>query len=195
MRLGTAGAALAAAQLAGRTALAEDQALDALIGDTQRGQYGQSFDDASRTIHMPTPSEPTVSAATAHTTEKAIEHYADVVGRGGWPQVPSVSVLRLGDRSPERAGAPLPARGLRRHRSKRRRQRNLQFLRGGGGAPLSGPPWPLDRWSYSRGNPGSAQCARAGAPRPTQSQPDSPSRLEHEFKSALRRLQFAGGAH
>ena len=100
MRLGTAGAALAAAQLAGRTALAEDQALDALIGATQRGQYGQSFDDASRTIHMPTPSEPTVSAATAHTTEKAIEHYADVVGRGGWPQVPSVSVLRLGDRSP-----------------------------------------------------------------------------------------------
>ena len=100
MRLGTAGTALAGAHLASRTALAEDQALDALIGDTQRGQYGQSFDDASRTIHMPTPSEPTVSAATAHTTEKAIEHYADIVGRGGWPQVPSVSELRLGDRSP-----------------------------------------------------------------------------------------------
>src|ERR1700728_1467010 len=100
MRLGTAGAALAGAQLAGRTALAEDQALDALMGDTQRGQYGQSFDDASRTIHMPTPSEPTVSAATAHTTEKAIERYADIVTRGGWPQVPSVSILRLGDRHP-----------------------------------------------------------------------------------------------
>ncbi len=97
---GSAGAALAGAQLAGRTAFAEDQTLDALIGDTQRGQYGQSFDDASRTIHMPTPSEPTVSAATAHTTEKAIEHYADIVGRGSWPQVPSGGVLRLGDRSP-----------------------------------------------------------------------------------------------
>src|SRR6202451_3304578 len=99
-RLGGAAAALAGAQLAGRAALAEDQALDALIGDTQRGQFGQSFDDASRTIHMPTPSEPTVSAATAHTTEKAIERYADIVARGGWPQVPSVSVLRLGDRHP-----------------------------------------------------------------------------------------------
>jgi murein L,D-transpeptidase YcbB/YkuD len=99
-RLGGAAAALAGAQWAARAALAEDQALDALIGDTQRGQFGQSFDDASRTIHMPTPSEPTVSAATAHTTEKAIERYADIVARGGWPQVPSVSVLRLGDRHP-----------------------------------------------------------------------------------------------
>jgi hypothetical protein len=114
-RLGGAAAALAGAQLAGRAALAEDQALDALIGDTQRGQFGQSFDDASRTIHMPTPSEPTVSAATAHTTEKAIERYADIVARGGWPQVPSVSVLRL-------------ARSLRRHRSKCCRQRNLRFV-------------------------------------------------------------------
>ena len=99
-RLGGAAAALAGVQLVARAALAEDQALDALIGDTQRGQFGQSFDDASRTIHMPTPSEPTVSAATAHTTEKAIERYADIVARGGWPQVPSVSVLRLGDRHP-----------------------------------------------------------------------------------------------
>ena len=99
-RLGGAAAALAGAQLAARAAFAEDQALEALIGDTQRGQFGQSFDGASRTIHMPTPSEPTVSAATAHTTEKAIERYADIVTRGGWPQVPSVSVLRLGDRHP-----------------------------------------------------------------------------------------------
>jgi L,D-transpeptidase YcbB len=99
-RLGGASAALLGAQLVGRAGRAEDQALDALIGDTQRGQFGQSFDDASRTIHMPTPSEPTVSAATAHTTEKAIERYADIVARGGWPQVPSVSVLRLGDRHP-----------------------------------------------------------------------------------------------
>jgi L,D-transpeptidase YcbB len=99
-RLGGASAALVGAQLVGRAAFAEDQALEALIGDTQRGQFGQSFDGASRTIHMPTPSEPTLSAATAHTTEKAIEHYADIVAHGGWPQVPSVSVLRLGDRHP-----------------------------------------------------------------------------------------------
>src|SRR6202167_2691187 len=99
-RLGGVATALAGAQMAVRAAFAEDQALDALIGDAQRGQSGQSFDDASRTIHMPTPSEPTVSAATAHTTEKAIEHYADIVAHGGWSQVPPVSVLRLGDRHP-----------------------------------------------------------------------------------------------
>lgn len=93
-------AALAATGLATRAAFAEDAALDALIGDTQRGEFGQGFDDASRTIHMPKASEPTVSTATAQTTEKAIDRYADIVARGGWPQVPSVGVLRLGDRHP-----------------------------------------------------------------------------------------------
>jgi murein L,D-transpeptidase YcbB/YkuD len=47
---------------------------------------------------MPKASEPTVSAATAQTTEKAIDRYGDIVGRGGWPHVPSVNMLRLGDR-------------------------------------------------------------------------------------------------
>ncbi|HML07099.1 MAG TPA: L,D-transpeptidase family protein [Xanthobacteraceae bacterium] len=93
-------AALAAAGLSARAAATEDQALDALIGDAGRGEFGQSFDDASRTIHMPKPSEPTVSAATAQMTEQGIERYAAIVGRGGWPQVPSVAVLRLGDRHP-----------------------------------------------------------------------------------------------
>ena len=93
-------AALAATGLVARAAFAEDDALDALIGDTQRGEFGQGFDDASRTIHMPKASEPTVSTATAQTTEKAIDRYADIVARGGWPQVPSVGVLRLGDRHP-----------------------------------------------------------------------------------------------
>ncbi len=93
-------AALGAAGLAARAAFAEDAALDALIGDTQRGEFGQGFDEASRTIHMPKASEPTVSTATAQTTEKAIDRYAEIVGRGDWPQVPSVGVLRLGDRHP-----------------------------------------------------------------------------------------------
>ncbi len=81
-----------------RAAAAEDAALDQLIGDTQHGELGQKFDDASRTIRMPRATEPTVSTATAQTTEKAIDRYADIVARGGWPSVPSVSVLRLGDR-------------------------------------------------------------------------------------------------
>ncbi len=93
-------AALGAAGLAARAAFAEDAALDALIGDTQRGEFGLGFDVASRTIHMPTASAPTVSTAPAQTTEKAIDRYADIVARGGWPHVPSVGVLRLGDRHP-----------------------------------------------------------------------------------------------
>ncbi len=93
-------ATIGAAGLAARRAVAGDAALDALIGDTQRGGFGQGFDDASRNVHMPKQSLPTVSAATAQTTEQAIDRYAAIVGRGGWPQVTGVSVLRLGDRHP-----------------------------------------------------------------------------------------------
>jgi len=93
-------ASLAAAGWSARSALADDQPLDALIGDPQRGEFGQTFDEASRTIHMPKASEPTVSAATAETTEQAIERYAAIVARGGWPQVPAVKDLRLGERHP-----------------------------------------------------------------------------------------------
>ena len=93
-------ATIGAAGLAARRAVAGDSALDALIGDTQRGGFGQGFDDASRNVHMPKQSLPTVSAATAQTTEEAIDRYAGIVGRGGWPQVTGVSVLRLGDRHP-----------------------------------------------------------------------------------------------
>jgi L,D-transpeptidase YcbB len=106
-------------QLAGATTLvatgfaapksfAEDAALDALIGDAQRGSFGQNFDEASRTIHMPKASEPTVSTATAQTTEQAVERYSAIVDHGGWPQIPSGSVLRLGDRHP--SVTPLRAR-------------------------------------------------------------------------------------
>ena len=98
-RLAGAATAAAAAGWSARAAAADDSTLDALIR-AQRGGFGQSFDDASRTIRMPKASEPTVSAATAETTEKAIDRYADIVARGGWPRVPSVNVLRLGDRHP-----------------------------------------------------------------------------------------------
>ena len=100
--------ALAGAVASARVAWAEDAALDELIGETQRGKGGQGFDDASRTIHMPKASVPTVSAATAQTTEQAVERYAGIVGRGGWPQIPTVSTLRLGDRHP--SVAPLRVR-------------------------------------------------------------------------------------
>jgi len=96
-----AGAAtLAAAGVAAARAAAEDRSLDALIGDTDRGEFGQTFDQASRTIHMPKASAPTLSPATAETTERAIKSYDDIVAHGGWPEVPKVDELRLGMQHP-----------------------------------------------------------------------------------------------
>jgi L,D-transpeptidase YcbB len=91
---------LAAAGLAWRRAFAEDAALDALMGEGEHGEFGQDFDQGSRTIHMPKPSAPTLSPITAQTTEKAIETYDAIVDRGGWPQVPATEELRTGSRHP-----------------------------------------------------------------------------------------------
>jgi L,D-transpeptidase YcbB len=82
-----------------RTAAAEDQILQALI-DTQGSDFGQSFDSASRTVHMPKASLPTLSPSTVATTEQAIGQYEAIVARGGWPTVPSSELLRLGNRQP-----------------------------------------------------------------------------------------------
>jgi murein L,D-transpeptidase YcbB/YkuD len=84
-----------------RHALAEDGSpLDALIEDTDRGEFGQSFDRASRTIHMPKASVPMLSPQTAEITEQAIKTYDGIVAHGGWPQVPQVDELRLGSQHP-----------------------------------------------------------------------------------------------
>ena len=94
-----AGAAtLAAGGLIASRAGAEP--LDDLLGDTDRGDFGQPFDQTSRTIHMPRATAPTLSPATAQFTETAIKTYDDIVTRGGWPEVPKVDELRLGDRHP-----------------------------------------------------------------------------------------------
>jgi len=47
---------------------AEDQTLQALIEQNQRRELGQDFDSASRTIHMPRASLPTLSPSTVDTT-------------------------------------------------------------------------------------------------------------------------------
>ena len=96
-----AGAAtlVAGSFMAGR-AFADDQQLDALIDDTDRGAFGQDFDQASRTIHMPKATAPTLSPETAQFTEAAVKTYDDIVARGGWPEVPKVDELRLGNRHP-----------------------------------------------------------------------------------------------
>jgi murein L,D-transpeptidase YcbB/YkuD len=94
-----AGAAALTGAFAGR-ASAEDAALDALMGDSKDGQLGQDFDQASRTIHMPKPTAPTLSPETAQLTEQAVQTYDGIVARGGWPMVPPVNELRVGNRHP-----------------------------------------------------------------------------------------------
>ena len=77
-----------------------DDPLDALIDDGRPGQFGQDFDQASRTIHMPKPTAPMLSPATEQFTQKAIAAYDEIVARGGWPTVPHVDELRVGNRHP-----------------------------------------------------------------------------------------------
>ena len=79
---------------------ADDGTLQALIEQNQRNDFGQGFDSASRTIHMPQASLPTLSPSTAQTTEQAIQQYEALVARGGWPVVPPTDRLRLGNRNP-----------------------------------------------------------------------------------------------
>jgi L,D-transpeptidase YcbB len=95
------------AQCAGAAALSgiasrafADDPLDALMDDGRAGQFGQDFDQASRTIHMPKPTAPMLSPATEQFTEKAIAAYDEIVARGGWPTVPHVDELRVGNRHP-----------------------------------------------------------------------------------------------
>jgi L,D-transpeptidase YcbB len=96
-----AGAAtLAAAGAKAARAATDESPLDALLGDTDRSEFGQTFDQASRTIHMPRATAPTLSPSTAETTQHAITSYDAIVARGGWPTVPKVDELRLGTRHP-----------------------------------------------------------------------------------------------
>jgi L,D-transpeptidase YcbB len=85
---------------AARQAFAEDRSLDELMGETGEGEFGQSFDQGSRTIHMPKASVPMLSPGTAQMTERAIKTYDDIVARGGWPEVPQTAELRLGTHDP-----------------------------------------------------------------------------------------------
>ncbi len=82
-----------------RRAGAEDAALDALMNDNN-GQFGQNFDQGSRTIQMPKATAPTLSPSTAQITEQAIKTYDGIVARGGWPTVPQTGELHVGARDP-----------------------------------------------------------------------------------------------
>jgi murein L,D-transpeptidase YcbB/YkuD len=81
-------------------ALGQDAALQSLIEQNQRGEFGQGFDSSSRTILMPKASLPTLSPATVQHTEQAIHQYEGIVARGGWPVVSGAERMRLGNRHP-----------------------------------------------------------------------------------------------
>jgi murein L,D-transpeptidase YcbB/YkuD len=100
LRTLAAGAAASCAAVRAAQATDDDRLLDALINQNQNGEFGQGFDSASRTIKMPTASLPTLSPATAQTTEQAIPQYEAIVARGGWPQVTGADRLRIGVRHP-----------------------------------------------------------------------------------------------
>src|SRR5262249_49734517 len=89
-------AAIASFAAGVRSSLADDHPLDALMGDVDRGGFGQGFDQASRTVHMPKATIPMLSPGTAEATRRAVEVYDGIVARGGWPGVSKVLELRLG---------------------------------------------------------------------------------------------------
>jgi murein L,D-transpeptidase YcbB/YkuD len=87
--------------LAASTACAaEDALVRSLIQQGQQNDFSQGYDSTSRTILMPRASLPTLSAETIAATERAITQYEGIVGRGGWPMVPPVERLRVGNRHP-----------------------------------------------------------------------------------------------
>lgn len=79
---------------------ADERLLQSLIDQAQRGDFGQSFDSSLRNVHMPKASLPTLSAATAQSTEQAVAQYQAIVSLGGWPRVPESNELRIGFRHP-----------------------------------------------------------------------------------------------
>jgi L,D-transpeptidase YcbB len=92
------GLAVAGSGVAASHAWAQDANLQALIDQNQQNELGQGFDSASRTIHMPKASLPTLSPATVQHTEQAIGQFEGIVAQGGWPEVPQAERLRIGSR-------------------------------------------------------------------------------------------------
>jgi murein L,D-transpeptidase YcbB/YkuD len=80
-------------------AAADEDPLETLLQETQEDALGQGF-DSDGMVRMPKPTLPTLSPATAQTTEQAVAQYEAIVARGGWPMVPPVERLRLGMKHP-----------------------------------------------------------------------------------------------
>jgi len=89
-----------AALVASGAQAAEDAVLRSLIRQHREAEFGQGFDASSRTILMPKASLPTLSVASADATERTIAQYEAIAARGGWPSVPPVDRLGVGNRHP-----------------------------------------------------------------------------------------------
>lgn len=93
------GALGAGAAIAAGRAEAQDKVLQLLMEQTRRSDFGQTYDAGIRSVRMPKSSLPTLSPATAQTTQAAIPRYEQMVAQGGWPMVPANERMRLGNRS------------------------------------------------------------------------------------------------
>ena len=153
-RLASTTAVVGGSALAARFARAQDTQLQSLIEQNQRdGEFGQSFDSASRTITMPKAGLPTLSPLSVLTTEQAIRRYEAIVAGGGWPMVPAGERMRLGNRQPAVITlAPAPGGGGR-SRREYRGFRHLRFLRRGRGAAVPGAPRIVGRRPHARDRP------------------------------------------
>jgi murein L,D-transpeptidase YcbB/YkuD len=89
---------LAASVVATRAFAQDEDPLNQLIQQNQRSDMGHGFDAGSRTIHMPKASLPTLAPETVQHTELALARYEQIVGSGGWPEVPVSERLRVGAR-------------------------------------------------------------------------------------------------
>jgi L,D-transpeptidase YcbB len=77
-----------------------DQALNELIQENQDTSVGSGFDDSLRGVKQLNRTLPTLSPATAQSTQQAIAAYQAIVTKGGWPKVsPIAENLKVGAKS------------------------------------------------------------------------------------------------
>lgn len=98
-----AGLGLGASALAIRAANAQQSAIEALLDQRLRQHqsgWGDGFDSTAQGQAPVISPEPMFSPSSAINLETALRQHADMMARGGWPQVPANTVLSLGMRHP-----------------------------------------------------------------------------------------------
>ncbi|RUU02987.1 murein L,D-transpeptidase, partial [Mesorhizobium sp. USDA-HM6] len=95
----TGASALAAAVVAGH-ASAQDVVGDILKSST-RGNWDDQFDARANNTSKVASTLPIFSQQTVAFTEQAVAQYQNIVGQGGWEQVPATKKLQLGVDDPD----------------------------------------------------------------------------------------------